>query len=86
MNDLNQQLTARFESLTDKIRNAIQQTHMGEAVNLGDLEKNVAKLCTDVSKAGNDTKRAMQQPMAEMIARLDELAHGLKEYQDRLKG
>lgn len=86
MNDLNQQLAARFESLTDKIRSAIDETHMGETINLGDLEKQVEKLCADVSKAGKETKQAMQRPMAEMIARLDELAHGLKEHKDRLKG
>jgi hypothetical protein len=85
MTSSNDQFTARFETLTDVIRDAIHQTNMGETVELGDLEKKVEKLCADVTKAGKETKQAMQKPMMEMISRLDELAQGLSEHKTRLQ-
>ncbi len=76
---------SRFESITETIREAIHQTGNGKTVNLGDMDKKVQKLCADVAKSSNEIKKSLQRPMAEMIARLDELAHGLNEHKERLK-
>jgi hypothetical protein len=82
---MTEDLNTRFETLTDIVRNAIDKVYGGEGVDLGQLEQKVQKLCADVMNANNQTKVAMQRPMAELIARLDELAHGLEQHKQRLK-
>jgi hypothetical protein len=79
-------LESRFEGLTDIIREAIYQTNNGETIDLGGLDKKVNALVTDVTKASPHQKQTLQRPMAEMIARLDELEQCLNDHKTRLKG
>jgi hypothetical protein len=78
-------LETRFKNLTDIIREAIYQTNDGKTIDLGDMDKKIQKLVTDVSKADLISKKSLERPMAELIARLDELEQSLSAHKSRLK-
>lgn len=77
---LEQQLQAKIEQIDE----AIAKTRQNETADIGFMDSEVATLCQTILKADSEESKALEPKMIEMIAKLDELAVELKDYQDRL--
>ena len=77
---------ARFQAMMDFIDTGIAKTKAGQPVDLSRLDDDIIALCMDVKKAGPDIAREAQPLIADMIARLDDLAAALRDVQDRQGG
>ena len=81
MSDNFAEFEARFQGMMDVIDTAIAKTKAGEPVDLSRLDDDIIAICMDVKKAGPDIAQQAQPLIADMIARLDDLAAALKDAQ-----
>jgi len=74
----------RFDSLRILVDTLLEHTRNGEIPPLGSLNRDVDLLCKEVKNAAPDICREMQPAMANIIAKLDELARELSLYKQKL--
>ncbi len=79
-------LKTRFEGMITFITDSCAQIRADQMVQLGNLDTDVNALCNDVKDLPAEVGQAVRPLMETMIARLDELAQALNEYQDRHTG
>lgn len=83
--DLANQFQEQFRDLIDFVEKAIEQVKGGAMPDLSDLDGKVSKLCVAVENADKDIGEAVQPLMSEMIAKLDQLAQELNDYQEKIQ-
>lgn len=81
-----EEFNERFTALIGVIDNALAAIEGGTMPDLGTLDSDVAALCREVEKADAALAQGVQPLMAEMIGKLDQLAQGLMEYQQKTEG
>jgi len=77
-------LEQALQNQIDKIGEAILQTRQNRIVDIGDMDEAVAMICQKIIHSSGDTIKALEPKMIAMIAKLDELAVELKDYQNRV--
>lgn len=78
-------LEHKFEQLIQEIDQAILQVDSNQLVDLEHLHQEINNVCSAAHIAEAALAKQLQQPMARLILKLDELANCIKAYQERLQ-
>ena len=65
------------------IGEAVSRVKAGVIMNIDGVEQQVAQICEKISALPEGDAQALEQSMAEMIGKLEELAQVLSEFQDK---
>ena len=80
----NEDLEKKLQQQLDTIERAIIKIRNNELPDIGFMDKEVAEICQKVIHSEDESIRALESKMIEMITGLDELAVELKMYQERV--
>ncbi len=81
MTDTAEQLKTRLREQIDILDDALFKIRNRELVALDRMEHTIAAICNDIQTGDPETARTMGPLMADMIARLEEMALALKDFQ-----
>lgn len=84
MTDTNS-IISRLGELTDFITEALARLEDGEVLNLSHLDNEVEALCEKAMELPPAEATKVQEPMSQMISKLEELGVALKDFQSNLK-
>ena len=84
MTDTNS-IISRLSELTDFITEALARLEDGEVLNLSHLDDEVEALCEKSMALPPAEAAKIQEPMSQMISKLEELGVALKDFQSNLK-
>ena len=84
MTDTNS-IISRLSELTDFITEALARLEDGEVLNLNHLDDEVEALCEKSMALPPAEAAKIQEPMSQMISKLEELGVALKDFQSNLK-
>lgn len=76
----------QFRDLISYIEESTEEINSGKMADLTNMDHKVAALCESVENADTEVARSTQPLMAEMIAKLDQLAQALNDYQQKAQG
>lgn len=78
-------LELEIQARIERIEDAITKVRNNEPADIKGMDNDVAALCSRIVRSDPATAKALEGPMLTMIARLDDLAAELKDYQHRIK-
>ena len=78
-------IAAKLTELTDYITNTIERLEKGEVVNIAHLDGAVEEVCEQAMSLPRAQTEKIQEPMALMISKLEELGRALKDFKSHLK-
>jgi hypothetical protein len=78
-------INEKLSGLTAQIDEARARLDKGEVVNLSYLDEEVEQLCQQALSLPPHETAKIQEPMADMISRLEQLSVALKDFQTTLK-
>lgn len=78
-------INQRLNELTDFITDALTRLEKGEVINLSCLDDEVDTLCGQAMNLPPAEAAKVQEPMATMINKLEQLGVALKDFQNHLK-
>ena len=84
MTDTNSIIT-RLNELTEFIAEAMARLEDGEVINLSHLDEEVEALCEKSMSLPPAEAAKVQEPMSQMISKLEQLGVALKDFQNNLK-
>ena len=74
----------RLGMIVDYVRDCRLRVTKGEIMDLQGLDKNVISLCDAIAKLPEKEGHALEGQMSGLIDSLEELAHAMKEQQEKL--
>lgn len=75
----------RLSELSIFLDNAITQANQSNLIDLGSMENDIASLCVQIESSAPEVANEMKPLMANLIAKLDELAASIATYQTQME-